>query len=149
MTGGNGELMEIADDVPGRVEAVHGRLLMRVDCHIAEVRAISVQAGSQFRTDLAPGRQVAARDGHPHATFKALDPNGLAGAPYAGLCQSLAYVLTRILFGLEEHDMAKIGSEEERLTSGFIASAEHPDAAIHRFEAIADRAEPDCAAIDV
>ena len=41
-------------------------------------------------------------------------------------------LLTRIRSGLEEHDVAGIGSQEERLASSFIGRAEHPDAAIHK-----------------
>jgi hypothetical protein len=48
VTGGNRELMKIANDVPGRVETFHTCPLLRVDDHISDLRAISVEAGSQF-----------------------------------------------------------------------------------------------------
>jgi hypothetical protein len=48
VTSSNRELMKIANDVPGRIEAFHGCPLLRVDDHIADFRAVSVEAGSQF-----------------------------------------------------------------------------------------------------
>jgi hypothetical protein len=48
VTGGNRELMKIANDVSGRVETFHTCLLLGVDDHISDLGAISVEAGSQF-----------------------------------------------------------------------------------------------------
>jgi hypothetical protein len=48
VTGGNRELVKVANDVPGRIEVVHACPLLRVDDHIADLRTISVEAGCQF-----------------------------------------------------------------------------------------------------
>ena len=48
VTGGNRELMKIANDVSRCIEGMHACPLLRVDDHIADLRAISLEAGSQF-----------------------------------------------------------------------------------------------------
>ena len=48
VTGGNRELMKIADDVSSCIEGIHACPLLRVDDHIANLRSISLEADSQF-----------------------------------------------------------------------------------------------------
>jgi hypothetical protein len=151
MTGGNRELMKIADNVAGGVETVHRRLLVRVDCHIAYLCAMGAQGDSEFGTDLTSEcrvqdieiKAIPSRDSHPHTVVKAFNPNGLCDALYAGLSQRVADVRISRLVGFEEHDLSRVRPQEQRLAPSFSLSAQHADAAIHRFESITYRAEPD------
>ena len=148
VTGSNRELVKIADDVSGGVEAFHRCLLVYVDLEVTHLRAIGAQRGGELGTDFAPECRIqdieveasAALDRYPHAIFNAFRA---ARVCRRALCRPVSTSVASVSTGFRPVSKSmivpRIGSQEQRLMAGFMGRPDDADVAVHRFEAIADR----------